>query len=46
MVIDTLGDTIANTKVKTFPDRKGQKNRKFIIFETLPTGEVAGRCTS
>ena len=25
MVIDTLGDTIGKTKVKTFPDRKAKR---------------------
>ena len=25
MVLDTLGDTIANTKIKTLPDRKAKR---------------------
>ena len=29
MVIDTLGETIANTKVKTLPDRKAKRTQNF-----------------
>ena len=29
MVIDTLGETIANTEVKTLPDRKAKRTENF-----------------
>ena len=29
MVIDTLGETIANTEVKTLPERKAKRTQNF-----------------
>ena len=46
MVMDTLGDTLAKTEVKTLRGRKARRIKKFCILETIARGRVAGRCNS